>query len=40
MVSSVVARERWKLEKIRYFLELRETLVGGADQRTLLGSGH
>ena len=40
LVSSVGARERWKLEKIRCFLELRETLVGGADQRTLLGSGH
>ena len=40
LVSSVVARERWKLEKIRCFLELRETLVGGADQRTLLGNGH
>ena len=40
LVSSVVARERWKLEKIRCFLELRETLVGGADQRNLLGSGH
>ena len=40
LVSSVVARERWKLEKIQCFLELRETLVGGADQRNLLGSGH